>query len=203
MHFGALLQSIIYVISSTLLYPAMSILVLSFVIIIMSCGSVLAEWADRARKEKLNPRTRGAVTGTGLYPGRLGTVLDELQEILGGESPAWEQVEALWQDTRLRLWKKLDYLRILVRLGPSLGLMCTLIPMTTGLAALSQGDMSRLSSDLVIAFSTTVVGLAVGVTAYLLYTVRARWLEGDLELLQLVMENRAAAVLDADRRESL
>ncbi len=202
MHFGALLQSIIYVISSTLLYPAMTILVISFVIIIVSCGSVLAEWADRARKEKLNPRIRDAITGTGLYSGRLGTVLDELQEILGSERPGWEQVEALWQDTRLRLWKKLDYLRILVRLGPSLGLMCTLIPMTTGLAALSQGDMSRLSSDLVIAFSTTVVGLAVGVTAYLLYTVRARWLEGDLETLQLVMENRAAAVLDEDRRKN-
>jgi biopolymer transport protein ExbB/TolQ len=75
------------------------------------------------------------------------------------------------------------------------GLIGTLIPMSTGLAGLSQGDMSRLSSDLVLAFTSTVVGLTVGVTAFVLYSVRSRWLEGDLEILALVMESRGARVL--------
>jgi biopolymer transport protein ExbB/TolQ len=51
--------------------------------------------------------------------------------------------------------------------------------------------MSRLSSDLVVAFTATVVGLAVGVTAYVLHSVRSRWLEGDLETLELVITARA------------
>lgn len=71
--------------------------------------------------------------------------------------------------------------------------------MSTGLASLSQGDMSSLSADLVVAFTTTVVGLAVGVAAYVLYTIRSRWLESDLEVLQLVMESRAALVLEPER----
>ncbi len=202
MSFGALLQSIIYVISSTLLYPAMLILLIAFVIVIVSCGSTLAEWAEQARSGRRSKDSHDVVAEHAIHSGRLAPVLDQLQKILNAENPSWDQVDALWRNTRLRLWKRLDYLRILVRLGPSLGLMCTLIPMTTGLAALSQGDMSRLSSDLVIAFSTTVVGLAVGVTAYILYTFRARSLEGELEILQLVMESRAAAVLDEVGRDA-
>ena len=83
----------------------------------------------------------------------------------------------------------------MVRVGPSVGLIGTLIPMSTGLAGLSQGDMSRLSSDLVLAFTATVVGLTVGVTSFVLYTIRSRWLEDDLEILALVMESRSAQVL--------
>jgi biopolymer transport protein ExbB/TolQ len=57
-------------------------------------------------------------------------------------------------------------------------LLGTLIPMGTGLASLGQGDLTKLSSDLVIAFTTTVVGLAAGTVAFCFYTVRRRWLEG-------------------------
>jgi biopolymer transport protein ExbB/TolQ len=62
--------------------------------------------------------------------------------------------------------------------------------MSTGLAGLSQGDMSRLSADLVVAFTATIVGLAVGVTAFVLHSIRSRWLEGDLEILELVLTAR-------------
>ena len=75
-------------------------------------------------------------------------------------------VENLLQDTTLKLWKSMDRLRILVRAAPSLGLIGTLIPMGTGLAALGQGDMTKLTTDLVIAFTTTVVGLAIGTAAF-------------------------------------
>jgi hypothetical protein len=43
-----------------------------------------------------------------------------------------------------------------------------LITMGTGLATLGQFDMTKLSSDLVIAFITTVVGLAIGMAAFFL-----------------------------------
>jgi biopolymer transport protein ExbB/TolQ len=40
-----------------------------------------------------------------------------------------------------------------------------------------------------------VVGLAVGVSAFVLYSVRVRWLEADLESLELVLNSRAEARL--------
>ncbi len=77
---------------------------------------------------------------------------------------------------------------MVIRIGPGLGLIGTLIPMGTGLAALGQGDMTKLSSDLVIAFTTTVVGLAVGIVAYFFYTVKRRWVEEDIKNIELATE---------------
>ena len=131
-----------------------------------------------------------------------GTVLADLDEILRIPDSTWSDVENLWKSFRFERWRKLDYLRILARLGPAMGLVCTLIPMSVGLASLSQGDMSRLSSNLVIAFSTTVVGLCFGVVAHVLYVVKSRWLESDLEPLQIAIEARAARVLDEREREN-
>ncbi|MDR3279007.1 MAG: MotA/TolQ/ExbB proton channel family protein, partial [Synergistaceae bacterium] len=123
-------------------------------------------------------------------------------KILQKADVTWDDVENLWRRVRLDSWKKLDYLRILTRLGPSMGLVGTLIPMSTGLASLSQGDTSRLSSDLVVAFSTTVVGLCSGVAADIIYTIKSRWLESDLQTLQLVIESRAARALDDGDRKN-
>ena len=92
----------------------------------------------------------------------------------------------------------MDRLRILVRVAPSLGLIGTLIPMGTGLAALGQGDMTRLSADLVIAFTTTVAGLAVGTTAFFLYTVRRRWVEEDVKNMELATEMIAGETVSED-----
>lgn len=198
MNFGAFLHSAIYLISSILLYPALVILLISFIMLVVSAGAFLAEWAERARLKTPAPDDWPAILrGRRVLHHYMGATLERLQTILGGPRPTWEEVETLLAHTRRRFQKKLEHLRILVRVGPSVGLIGTLIPMSTGLAALSQGDMSRLSSDLVLAFTTTVVGLAVGVTAFVLYTVRSRWLESDLEILTLVMESRSALVLEA------
>ncbi|MDR2522738.1 MAG: DUF2162 family putative transporter [Synergistaceae bacterium] len=179
---GALLQSAIYLISSSMLYPAMFLLAAGFAAVTASAGAAAAGWAGRHGTGKMEPDM---------------TALDGLDEILSRPGASWDDVEALWRAIRLERWKKLDHLRVLTRLGPAMGLVGTLIPMSTGLASLSQGDVSRLSGDLVIAFSTTVVGLCSGVAAYVLYTVRSRWLEEDLQALQAAMEVRASQVLDA------
>ena len=60
--------------------------------------------------------------------------------------------------------------------------------MGTGLAALGQGDMTKLSSDLVIAFTTTVVGLSVGITSFFFYMVKKRWIAEDIKNMELATE---------------
>ncbi len=84
------------------------------------------------------------------------------------------------------LARDVDRVRVLVRVGPCLGLAATLIPLGPGLAALGQGDLETLSSRLVVAFSATVVGLAIGGVGYMLSVARARAADltaGDIELL--------------------
>ncbi|MBU4554219.1 MAG: MotA/TolQ/ExbB proton channel family protein, partial [Firmicutes bacterium] len=68
-------------------------------------------------------------------------------------------------------------------------LMGTLIPLGPGLAALGQGDLQALAQAIIIAFDTTVAGLAAGGLAYLVSQTRRRWYRSYLEDLELLLEH--------------
>lgn len=62
--------------------------------------------------------------------------------------------------------------------------MGTLIPLGPGIMALGQGDLTSLSSSLLMAFDTTVAGLAVAVVCFLVSKVRRRWYTDYLRSLE-------------------
>ncbi len=84
----------------------------------------------------------------------------------------------------LAVQRCLDRTRLLVRAGPAIGLMGTLIPLAPGLAALSNGDVSSLAENLRDAFGATVVGLLVGTVAFALTLARTRIYTEDLADLE-------------------
>lgn len=87
-------------------------------------------------------------------------------------------------DFELAVQRRLDRTRILVRAGPAIGLMGTLIPLAPGLAALGRGDVPALAEDLRSAFGATVIGLLVGTVAYALTLTRTRLYTEDLAALE-------------------
>ena len=91
-------------------------------------------------------------------------------------------------DAELEASRKLERTRMMIRIGPILGLMGTLIPISPALVALAQGDVNALSNNLVIAFSTTVVGLLIGGLGYLITTVRDRYYRQDVVDLEYVLD---------------
>ena len=198
MDIGALLKAFIYLISSSLLYPVLFGLVILTFLILVYAGSFFAEWLERLRLEKCPPQDLPAVlksdTSSTMVSHRVNQYIKALHQTIRGANGSEAAVENLLQETTLKLWKSMDRLRILVRAAPSLGLIGTLIPMGTGLAALGQGDMTKLSTDLVIAFTTTVTGLAIGTAAFFFYTVRRRWIEEDIKNMELATEMAAADI---------
>ncbi|MGB0093843.1 MAG: MotA/TolQ/ExbB proton channel family protein [Solirubrobacteraceae bacterium] len=80
--------------------------------------------------------------------------------------------------------RRLARTRLLVRAGPALGLMGTLIPLSPALTGLAQGNVARLSSNLRVAFSVTVLGLLVGAVAFGLSLYRDRMYGQDLSDLE-------------------
>lgn len=192
MDFGALLKAFIYLISSSLLYPILCLLVVLTFLIIVYAGSFFAEWLERLRLKSCPPQELPALLTSnracGMVSYRVNRYIEALHQTISGMEKSEAAVENLLQETTLKLWKSMDRLRILVRAAPSLGLIGTLIPMGTGLAALSQGDMTKLTTDLVIAFTTTVTGMAIGTAAFFFYTVRRRWIEEDIKNMELATE---------------
>lgn len=69
-----------------------------------------------------------------------------------------------------------------------LGLMGTLIPLGPGIIALGQGDTYTLSTSLLMAFDTTVAGLACAAAALIISTIRKRWYRNYMSMLETLME---------------
>jgi len=189
---GAFLKTFIYLISASLLYPVLFLLAVLCLYIIVCAGTFFAEWLERVRLHKCRAQDLPKLLKTAGYSAvvshRVKQYIETLLRVIRRDDATEEAAENLLQQETLILWKSMDRLRILIRAAPALGLIGTLIPMGTGLAALGQGDMTRLSADLVIAFTTTVVGLAVGTAAFFIYTVRRRWIEEDIKNIELATE---------------
>lgn len=198
MDIGALLKTFIYLIASSLLYPVLFLLVVITIWIVVYSGSFLAEWIARSRIKKTSSDNLCDKIKDGnaepFFSKRAGVYLNTLKNLVKSKNNSEIKIETLLQEASIKIEKSIDRLRMLVRISPSLGLIGTLIPMGTGLAALGQGDLTQLSADLVIAFTTTVVGIATGTAAFVLYTVKKRWLEQDIKSMELATEILASEI---------
>ena len=200
MSFQAFLQTIIYIISSSLLIPVMFFLVALICWILYQGGMVFAEWIERKKLRKLNDIDKfiEKIIQNQKIPEELfdyftANVVNyfkKLNKIIEDKNKNLIEIkiENLLQEKELKMQKEVDRIKIAVRIGPSLGLMGTLIPMGTGLASLSSGDINKLSSSLIIAFTTTVVGLAIGAMAYFFAVIKERWTQEDMKNIELFTE---------------
>lgn len=103
------------------------------------------------------------------------------------------RLEAFVLEAEAAAARRLNAVRFAIKVGPSLGLMGTLIPMSAALTGLAKGDLPSLAGNMVIAFSSTVVGIAAGVVAYVLTLVREDWTRRDLDALRLEADRRLQA----------
>ena len=193
MDIAALLKLFIYLISSSLLYPVMFLLVLLTLWMLICTGAFFAEWLERVRLDRYEPEELPSIIlnpdNRSVFPRRVDDYMIKLRSMFAdGRKSSDIETENVLQEKSLHLMKSIEKVGMIIRIGPGLGLIGTLIPMGTGLAALGQGDMTKLSSDLVIAFTTTVVGLALGMLAFFFFTVKKRWVEEDIKNIELATD---------------
>jgi biopolymer transport protein ExbB/TolQ len=110
------------------------------------------------------------------------TALTEIATVPGPERAVG--TERALTRYELAVQRRLDRTRLLVRAGPAIGLMGTLIPLAPGLAALGRGDVALLAENLRDAFGATVIGLLVGTVAFALTLARTRMYTEDLSALE-------------------
>jgi biopolymer transport protein ExbB/TolQ len=136
---------------------------------------------DLARQVIANPERAAALATRAPSSFARDALLDIARAVRAGEQAGVEHALA---DYELAVQRRLDHTRILVRAGPALGLMGTLIPLAPGLAALGHGEVSTLATDLRTAFAATTVGLLVGTVAFALTLTRTRMYTEDLTALE-------------------
>lgn len=106
-----------------------------------------------------------------------------------------ERIAKRLADYEYRHLRRLERTRILVRFGPALGLMGTLIPLSPALSGLAHGNVTALTSNLQVAFSVTVAGLLVGALAFAISLVRDRLYGQDYSDVQYVAATLTGATL--------
>jgi biopolymer transport protein ExbB/TolQ len=147
---------------------------------LVAVGAFLREaWNRRAGQRPALERTQKA--------------LDQIAAAQPGEGLDL-RLEEILQNTERERWRALGRLRLAVRVGPSLGLMGTLIPMADALQGLAEGNLPALASNRVTAFAATVIGLTISVTAYLIAAARESWVRADSQVLEFHAERVLRAV---------
>jgi len=196
------LTSLIHIISESLLTPVIVLLVIGVIIVILAFGGLINEFISRKaiKSRDLEDLVRHVSFSTNVSQMKEeisnSDLFDYQKEVLTriadnydiGPDARKALASELISAEETRLIKKTNKTDILVRVGPSLGLLGTLIPLGPGLAALGTGDIATLAQSLTIAFDTTVTGLTVGAVAFLISKYKKQWYESELIDLETVAE---------------
>jgi biopolymer transport protein ExbB/TolQ len=174
------IETLLYSISNVLYLPVL-LGIAALVLHMLVCFGIFgAEWLERRRGVRM----------------LVATARQEMQAALIAQEgdPALDaRLERLVQRADAAGVRRLDGVRFVVRVGPALGLMGTLIPMGISLAGLAQGNLPKMAESMTTAFTATVVGLACSVSAYVLSLVREHWLRSDLTEVAYAAESLLAA----------
>jgi hypothetical protein len=161
------IETLLYSISTFLYLPVLFAIVAMALYLLICLGGFLAEWRERK-------------SGVRVLVVKAEAQMVEEVARSDGHAPLDARLEKVMQGVDCEGVRRLEAVRFMVRAGPALGLMGTLIPMGMALAGLAQGNLPDMARNMTTAFTATVVGLACGVGAYVLSLAREHWLRTDM-----------------------
>jgi biopolymer transport protein ExbB/TolQ len=188
-------------IARALRIPVLTLAIIALAAVLAELGALAVDLARRRRRSldrlELQLKIAQNALRAGDVPGALAAMraialtpamADVLTAIvLQLPSPdAEERISKRLADYEYRHLRRLERTRVLVRFGPALGLMGTLIPLSPALSGLAHGNVTALTSNLQVAFSVTVTGLLIGALAFTISLVRDRLYGQDYSDVQYV-----------------
>jgi biopolymer transport protein ExbB/TolQ len=196
------IEELLFNIVDALRYPVLAAALIALLLTLFDLGAFFVELTRRSRRDatmKLEQASRAArqALAEGDVPAAADALMPraasaQMAEALGqlvqerSERGASDRMAKILADFDLGSLRKLERTRMMVRFGPALGLMGTLIPLSPALEGLANGNVKLLSENLRVAFSVTVVGLLIGAVAFAVSLVRDRLYAQDLSDLEYV-----------------
>ena len=195
-------EALIYTVATALFYPILLLLTGALFYIVFEFGAFTVEMFRRDRTRSLG-RTKAAALSARIslsVSNPAQAVVDMtrisnnwlvvrfVRSLGSGEDMSQETLMKQLVDTEMIATKRLDRTRLWIRLGPIIGLITTLIPISPALVALAKGDLEVLSANLVIAFSTTVIALFVSGLAFVISLFRERVYLEDISDIEYALE---------------
>lgn len=201
MTFSTFLLDALHAVTSILQKPVIICLLLFICLTIIALGSLIAEYFVERRHYKCdvaafltqlksnNPiEIENQIEECKLLRRQKNILLKVLHNRELSPKMAQSLSIELIAEQDFRYQKTLSYTDFIVKIGPMLGLMGTLIPLGPGLLALGQGDLKTLSDAFLAAFDTTIAGLAAAGVAFAISRVRKIWYEKDMSLVETLFQ---------------
>lgn len=196
------LSSFIHIVSESLLTPVMILIVVGLIVVILCIGGLINERISRKAisSEELESLVRDVsfsqshseiekhIEESNLFDFQKNVLVKIANNYDIGSEARKALASELISAEETKLIKSTNKTDVLVRVGPILGLLGTLIPLGPGLAALGSGDIVTLAEALTVSFDTTVTGLVIGALAYLVSKFKKQWYESDLIVLETIAE---------------
>jgi len=206
---GSQIENVVFHVANILRYPVLIAALLALLVVLAELGSFMVELFRRRHRNPTMLHLAVRAARTALEEGKPKEADQALKPIASSASmqlavrelvasaqsgpQATSLMAKCLADFDLRSMRRLERTRVLVRFGPAIGLMGTLIPLSPALSGLANGNTEQLTSNLRVAFSVTVLGLLIGATAFAISLVRDRLYAQDLSDLEV-----ATTFLDPD-----
>ncbi len=200
MNFLGTLENGLFALSQVLRLPVIVLLWVCVAAALFMAGSCVAEFLARRRERGLFDLKEWIQSGSTLaadakrlavLPAPLRTMLREVNDQREKEAFLDGGLEHIVLEREEQVRRSLAGSRLLAKVGPSLGLLGTLIPMGTALASLTAGNLDAMAGQMVVAFTTTIVGLSAGTVAFVIQLVRHGWVNETIREQRFLAERIA------------
>lgn len=190
------ISQILFLVSDSLLIPDIIVLLVLFVRALFLVGSIYNQYITKYKNERqlrpiLNQLTpeRMEELQAALPEKDNSLYIKYLRAILARPT---DDTYADYMITNFENDAEKDVVtsKLLAKVGPVLGLIGTLIAMSPALTGLSQGDISKMASNMQVVFATTVVGLVVSLVGLVTLQFKQRWYAKEVNQLDYITRIR-------------
>ncbi len=195
------LEQCLYLFSNALLIPTLIAIIALALWTALLAGGLVREWLERDRVRAGLARLGSLLNSGDPDPAQWREVRASCPAGLPArllrrmpEPPTAVERDKCLEDLEWEVTAQLSRLTWMTRVAPMLGLMGTLIPLGPALTGLASGDMAKLSSNLVVAFTATVAGVFLGCAAFTMSLIRKSWYGRDLSDLEHLFTRRDGVV---------
>jgi biopolymer transport protein ExbB/TolQ len=198
-----LLENGLFALGQVLRFPVFALLWVCVVTAVFLAGSCLVDFVARRRERRSfditawlrsGPVIEASTARARLLPAGLRQMLTDVEDARTQGGLADGGLEHLVLEREERVRRPLNVARTMVRVGPSLGLLGTLIPMGSSLASMAAGNLEAMAGQMVVAFTSTIVGLATGTLAYVVAAARQNWVTETIREQRYLAEQVAREV---------
>ncbi len=189
-----LITNVLYWLSTGLMIPVTVFLLFFFARSLIMIGGFYGNYISRT---KVNSKINRAIEeisvnefidNLSVYENTKSSLVTTLQRVKTNRDKQ-VMLDKIVGDYEIIADKELSKSKLLVKIGPMLGLMGTLIPMGPALVGLATGDVSSMASNMQVAFATTVVGIIIGAVGFVTLQVKQRWVADDMNILEYIVES--------------